>query len=165
MIVVKQEDVMERAACASRRRYSGLLAAALAALSACGKKKDAGRSETLSPPAAASDSALVDRLAGQPSAQPGEILPAWAREKPHFFEREGRRYASAVGRARVRDAALARAAAEDRARGDLLRLIAGGAPGAAIEGSLLGSRMTDSFTSKEDGQVFVRVEVQAAPRR
>jgi hypothetical protein len=146
------------------RRSSAVLAAALAFVSACGKKKDAGRNEKLSQPAPAYDSALKETLAGKPAvlplAAPNEVLPAWAQEAPHFFVRDGSRFASAVGHARIRNVALARAAAEDGARVDLMRLIHGGTPDGAVEGALPGAHTTDSFTSKKDGEVFVRLEVQ-----
>ena len=152
----------------AQRRSCGVLAAALVVVSACGKKKDEGRTGKLSPPAAAAESALSDTLAAQaralPSAHPSEPLPAWTRELPHFFDRDGRRFASAVGWARSANPGLARSAAEDRARVDLLKLIKGAAPDGALEGALPGAQMTNSFTSKE-GQVFARVEVEAPPNR
>lgn len=140
-------------------RSYGLLAAALVVVTACGKKKDPNRNEKLSAPVSAPDSALKDKLASEPA----ELLPAWAQEVPHFFVRDGVRFASAVGHARVRNVALARSAAEDRARVDLLRLIEGAAPDGAVEGALPGAHTTDSFTSKKDGQVFVRLEVRTKP--
>jgi hypothetical protein len=148
------------------RRCFGALAAALLAFSACGKKKDASRIETPAFPASAEYSALVDTITSEPRALPGtqtsEVLPAWALEPAHFFNRGGRRFASAVGRAEAGDFALARTAAEDRARVDLLKLLEGAGSKDAVEGSLPGARMTNSFTSKRGGQVFVRVEVEAA---
>ena len=157
---------MDKSSSVSFRRSWAFLAAVLAVASACGKKKDEGRAGKLSPPAAPSDSALVDDVARQPSAplpeQPREVLPAWASESPHFFNRGGRRFASAIGWASGGNPALARAAAEDRARVDLLRLIKGGAAGGPLQGALPGARMTDSFASKQGGKVFVRVEIRAA---
>ncbi len=91
-------------------------------------------------------------------------MPAWTQERPHFFAQDGRQFASAVGRARTVDPALARAAAEDRARVDLLRLLHGGTPGGSFQGALAGARMTDAFTSKRTGEVFVRLEVEANRR-
>jgi hypothetical protein len=152
--------------CVLRRRSYGLLAAALVVLSACGKKKDAARNEKLAPPASAPDSALKETVAGKPASlpdAPNEIVPAWTQEVPHFFVRDGDRFAAAVGHAKIRDVALARAAAEDAARVALLRLVEGGTPDGAVEGALPGARMTDSFTSKKDGQLFVRLEVRTKP--
>ena len=167
MMVEKREDVMSGADCVVRGGFVGLLVAALIAVSACGKKKDVSRALKPVSPGAAADSALTDDIAHQPSAPPDarapEAAPAWALERPHFFERDGRRFACAVGRAKVANVGLARAAAEDRARVELVKLITGAAEGEAVEASLRGARMTDSFTSKTDGQVFVRVEVQTTP--
>ena len=149
------------------RRSCLILVPALLAIPACGRNKDEGRSEKLTASATAADAALVDTVAGQSrifaGAQPSELPPAWTQELPHFFNRDGRRFASAVGWARTGDLALARATAEDRARVALVILIQGGASVDAVKGALPGARMTDSFTSK-DGFVFVRLEVQAEPQ-
>jgi hypothetical protein len=142
------------------------LAAALAFFSACGKHKTAARIEKPAPPAAGADSPLSDALAGEaadfPKTQPREVPPDWTRERPHFFVRDGRRFASAVAWARTGNVYLARTAAEDSARVELLRLIKGIASGTPVEGALPGARMTDTFTSKIGGEVFVRLEVEAA---
>ena len=138
--------------------------AVLLSVSACGKKKEAALIEKMDAPAVGV--ALADTVAGQPAAPaeafPGDV-PPWARENPRFFERDGRRFASAVGRVRVTDPALARSAAEDRARVELLKLIDGTAGTGTSTGALPGARMTDSFTSA-NGEVFIRVEV-AAPQK
>ena len=87
-------------------------------------------------------------------------MPAWVHESPHFLNHDGRRFAAAVGSAQADNPALARVAATDRARADLLKLIQGGEPGDALAGVLTGSRVTDAFASKTQGLVFVRVEVE-----
>ncbi|MFI5361815.1 MAG: hypothetical protein ACHQ49_07580 [Elusimicrobiota bacterium] len=100
-----------------------------------------------------------------PAAPAASALPAWTSEKPHFFDRGGRRFASAVGRARAGDAALARATAEDRARVELLGFLKGSTPGRYFEGVLSGAYMTDAFAAKDGAEVFVRVEIAAPPER
>lgn len=151
----------------SRRRTFQVLAGALLVAAACGKKKDAARSSAVPVPKAFSaplTDATAEGAARAPAAaEPAEAAPAWVRESPHFFMRDGARFASAVGSSRSRNAGLARAAAEDRARVDLIRLIDGVAPDGAVEGALSGAQPTDFFTSKKDGQVFVRLEVRTAP--
>ena len=144
------------------KAHSAILAAALILAAACGKTQEESRAGKPSRPAAAADLPLADALAGQPRAQPGQAEPAWTRESPHFFSRGGLRFGSAVGWARSGNIALARAAAEDRARVDLLRLIKGVKAEEAVAGALPGARIMDSFTSSE-GKVFVRVEVGATP--
>lgn len=164
-----KEHSMSIAVSIARRRSCAVLAVALAVACSCGKKKEESRAGKLSQPlsvlAAAPTDALSGRPAALPAAQPRERLPAWTRERPRFFDRDGRRFASAVGSARIGNLFLARTAAEDRARADLLRLIEGGAPGRALSATLRGARMTDAFTSKKRGQVFVRVEVDATQER
>lgn len=132
-----------------------VLAAALVLVAAYGKKNGKNREDKPSQPFEAES----------PRTQTGERLPAWVDESPHFFNRDGRRFAAAVGGAQVKNQALARAAATDRARADLLRLIKGGRPADALAGVLTGARVTDAFASRMRGQVFVRVEVEAARRR
>lgn len=135
-----------------RRRSYAVLAAALVLVAAYAKRKDKS-------PVAAAEPA--DVLAALPRAQPGERFPDWVQESPHFFNRDGRRFAAAVGSAQVDNPALARAVATDRARADLLRLIKGGGAEEILTGALPGARVTDAFASKTRGQVFVRVEVEA----
>jgi len=150
-------------------RLCALLSVPLALVCACGKTKDEGRATKLSAPPPVLAAAPADALAGSPAvlsrALRRERLPAWTREAPHFFDRDGRRFACAVGSAQVGNLALAHTAAEDRARADLLRLIEGGFPEGALSGTLSGARITDTFTSKRRGKVFVRVEVDAAQER
>lgn len=156
--------IMAKFTKASRRSFF-VLAGALAVLAACGKKRDESRTGKLARSLGVLAAAPTDALSGGPAALPLERLPAWVREKPHYFSRDGRRFASAVGSARVDNLALARGAATDRARADLLRFIKGGAAGDAITGVLTGSRVTDAFTSKIQGEVFVRVEVEESPEQ
>jgi hypothetical protein len=141
---------------ARKRRALGLI---LLGAAACGKKSDERRSAKPVAPVTAPDKPLVDAIVKQSGA-----VPAWTLEAPHFFSRDGARFASAVGWAKAGNAALGRAAAEDRARVDLLRLIAGAPSPNALAGNLPGARMTDSYASKE-GKIFVRVEVPAPPGR
>lgn len=164
-----KEHAMSIAVSIARGRSCAILTVALAVACSCGKKKEESRVGKLSPPPQVLAAAPTDALSGRPAvpapAPPRERLPAWTRERPRFFDRDGRRFASAVGSAQVGNPALARAAAEDRARADLLRLIAGGASGDALSGTLRGARITDAFTSKKRGKVFIRVEVDAAQER
>lgn len=142
-------------------RRLALVLALLAA--ACGKRKEAAR---LTPAPVKAEAPLTDTISDGPAkpafAEPAEVVPAWAKEAPHFFMRDGVRFASAVGSVRFANVVLARAAAEDRARADLIRLIGGGTPDGAVEGALPGASPTDFFT-KKNGQVFVRVEVRTTP--
>lgn len=100
------------------------------------------------------------------SAPPRDRQPSWTNQRPHFVEHAGERYATAVGHARrVDNLPLARAVAEDRARADLARLLEGRAPAADVSAPLPGARLTDSYTVKRDGEVYVRMEVPAPRRR
>ena len=134
-----------------RRRYYAALVAAIVLVAAYAKRNDSRQAAAAAP---------AGVLAALPRAQTGERLPDWVQESPHFFSRDGRRLAAAVGSAHVDNPALARAVATDRARADLLRLIKGGAAAEALTGALPGARVTDTFTSKTRGRVFVRVEIE-----
>lgn len=146
------------------RLSRGALCALLLGAVACAKKKDERSGARLVPPAPAADPPLVDVTAGlQPASArvpAAEVVPAWVQEKPRFFQRDGVRFASAVGSAQIANAALAVTAAEGRARAELLRLIRGAEAVGEVQGSLPGARTTDSFTFK-NGTVFVRLEVTA----
>lgn len=115
------------------------------------------------PSSASSEKALTPGAAGNSAwAQQGNSragLPAWALQPPHFVVREGRLWAVAVGQARARNLALARAAAADRARAALLRLLKRAPSQAAVEGTLYGSRISEAFVSRK-GRVFIQVEAQ-----
>jgi hypothetical protein len=146
------------------RLSRGALCALLLGVVSCAKKKEASRDARVVPAVPPADPPLVDITAGtalaSTPAPAKEILPAWAQEPAHFFMRDGIRFASAVGSVQVGNPALAEAAAEGRARGELLRLIRGAQGVGEVQGSLPGARTTDSFTSN-DGTVYVRVEVTA----
>jgi hypothetical protein len=118
---------------------------ALVLLGACRDQQDAGRLKD-----AVSDSG---------------VEPVWTREAPHYFVRDGLRYASAVGRARVGNLSLSRAAAQDRARVSLLRLLRDDSSDALVSGFLQGARITDSFDATNGGETFIRVEVNAPVSR
>jgi hypothetical protein len=68
----------------------------------------------------------------------------------------------AVGKAKERNAALARVAAEERARADLLRLIQGNPPRASAEGKVKGARAVEVYESW-GGVVYVRLELETSP--
>jgi hypothetical protein len=138
---------------------SGLL------LSACGRKSVVAAAPKPAVISAFERGGLVDAVSGEPVARPVVEAPDWLFESPHFFHREGIRFASAVGSARVGDPALARVVAEDRARVQLLRLMEGGTAGGELEGDLPGARPVDAFISTRYGKVFVRVEVRALHSR
>jgi hypothetical protein len=129
---------------------------------ACGKKSEESLPMKMLQPLQATVAAPREALAGQPVALARARLPGWARESPRFFNRGGRRFASAVGSARAENRALARVAATDRARADLLRFINGATAGEAITGELSGARVTNAYTSRTRGEVFVRVEAEQA---
>jgi hypothetical protein len=143
----------------------GVLASVLLIVGGCGKKKSAERGRTLSMPAAAGDAAPTDALSGASDSlttiPPHVGAPAWTQETAHYDRRGVRRFASAVGWARIGDPALAREAAEERARGELLRFLHGGPAVGAVEGPLAGARTTDFYAAK-DGLVFARVEVETS---
>jgi hypothetical protein len=134
-----------------------VVTAAAAAFLWTGGRKREGAPPAVSPPAPAP----ADGTAGIRAAAPLAGAPSWVNEAPHFFKRGGRTFASAVGRARIADLPLARSAAQDRARADLLRLLQGKTATGRVEGELRGARVTDSYQSKKDG-VFVRLEIETA---
>ena len=83
--------------------------------------------------------------------------PRWTRAKPHFETRDGRRVAVATGKAKDPSRALARAATEEHARADLLRLLQGKPSGADVEGLVKGAQPTAVY---ERGRwVYVRLEL------
>lgn len=137
------------------------LAAFVALVAACGKNDPGRVAKSPSPSPKASPAAAPAGWAFAASVpHGGEGLPSWARERPHFFDQNGRRFASAVGHAQIGNLALARMAAQDRARADILRLIQGNSAASSAEGTLRGARVTDFFASRK-GQVYVRVEAEA----
>ena len=89
--------------------------------------------------------------------------PRWTRAKPHFETRAGRVFAVAVGKAQGENEALARVAAEDRARADLLRLIQGTPPNASAEGEVRGARAVEVYDAG-GGVVYVRLELETSPK-
>ncbi len=162
------EDAVNRGTSVFDRPSRMILAAALLIVSACGKKKAASRDEKLAPLAASVDTPLVDKISREPGVSAIEaslpLAPAWVRETPRYYKRGGRRFASAVGWAKTADLALSRSTAEDRARVELLRFIKGVSSTGAVEGSLTGARMINSFKTDE-GDVFVLVEIEAPASR
>lgn len=107
-------------------------------------------------PAPASRPAKAKRRPPRPSA---DLVPRWAKQKPRFMERGGRRLAVAVGSATTENQALGRSVAQDRARAALLRLLQGKPAGADAEGTLAGARVVNSFRTK-GGRHYVEVEVE-----
>jgi hypothetical protein len=112
---------------------------------ACKKKPAAPRVEGAAPSAAAR----------QISTQP-EPLPAWTQREPRVERRGSRRYAVAVGQAAAVNLALARAAAEERARALLAPMLSGKPPGGSFEGPVSGARIEQAYTAA-DGRVFVEL--------
>ena len=84
--------------------------------------------------------------------------PKWTKAKPHFETRAGRVFAVAVGKAKDTNTALARVAAEDRARADLLRLVRGTPPNASAEGVVKGAQAVAVYDAGPEG-VYIRVEL------
>lgn len=132
-------------------RRSILAVLLAAAFAACGRGEQGQENKSPSPASRQSPAAASAPRIGEP-------LPSWARERPHFFDQNGRRFAAAVGRARIGNLALAQTAAQDRARADLLRLIQGKPAESRAKGTLRGARVTEIYASR-NGQVYVRVEV------
>ena len=89
--------------------------------------------------------------------------PKWTRAKPHFETRAGRVFAVAVGKAKDKNAALARVAAEESARADLLRLIQGKPPSASAEGDVKGAQAVEVYNAGL-GVVYVRLELEMGPK-
>ena len=58
---------------------------------------------------------------------------------------------------------LARIAAEDRARADLLRLIQGKSPDASAEGEVKGTQAVEFYNAGR-GVVYVRLELETSPK-
>lgn len=102
---------------------------------------------------------LADETAGARAAPPSAGIPQWVQERPHFFKRDGRSFAAAVGRARAANLPLARSAAQGRARAALLRLLQGKTPAEDARGEVRGARVTGVYFS-ENGRVFVRMELE-----
>jgi hypothetical protein len=89
--------------------------------------------------------------------------PKWTRAKPHFETRAGRIFAVAVGKAKDQNAELARVAAAELARADLLRLIQGKPQGASVEGEVKGAQVAEVYNARS-GVVYVRLELETAPK-
>ena len=89
--------------------------------------------------------------------------PKWTMAKPHFETRAGRVFAVAVGKAKDENKSLARVAAEDRARADLLRLIQGKSPSANVEGAVKGAQAVEVYDAGR-GVVYVRLELETSPK-
>ena len=90
------------------------------------------------------------------------VRPKWTRADPHFETRAGRVFAVAVGKAKDKNAALARVAAQDRARADLLRLIQGRPSGASAEGEVKGAQAVSVYNAGR-GTVYVKLELATSP--
>lgn len=88
--------------------------------------------------------------------------PGWTKAKPHFETRFGRVFAVAVGKAKDANPALARAAAEARAREGLLKLVEGRPDAAFVQGSVQGARVAEFYTTWL-GTVYARLELETAP--
>ena len=88
--------------------------------------------------------------------------PRWTKAKPHFETRSGRVFAVAVGKAKDANPALARAAAEARAREGLLKLIEGRPDAAFVQGSMQGARVAEFYITWL-GTVYARLELETAP--
>jgi hypothetical protein len=87
--------------------------------------------------------------------------PKWTRTRPHFEIRNRRVFAVAVGKAQDANEALATAAAEERARASLLRLLQGKSPGADVMGEVKGARVVEVWRAR-GGIVYARLEVDTS---
>jgi hypothetical protein len=92
------------------------------------------------------------------TAHAGWFRPRWTRAKPHFEMRAGHRFGVAVGMARDVNKPLARSAAEERARAELLRLLQNKPPFADVEGRVRGAFPAAVYESGAD-TVYVRLEL------
>lgn len=102
----------------------------------------------------------ADRAAGVKAVTTSpEPLPEWTKRKPEIVTEGARRVAHAVGSAHAGDLALSRAAAEDRARYELARLVDGRASVVGSEVTVNGARVVQTY-SAADGTVYVEL---AAP--
>ena len=86
-----------------------------------------------------------------------EPPPSWTAAPPAVIMRGRKRYAVAVGQALTGEKALARAAAEERARAEILRLLHGKHSGVSVQGAVIGAQVKRSYTAP-DGRVFVELE-------
>src|SRR5437764_705745 len=89
--------------------------------------------------------------------------PKWTTAKPHYETRGGRVFAVAVGKAKDKNEALARAVAEERARAELARLLQGKPLNASVEEEVKGGRVVEVYNAGR-GVVYVRLALET-PRR
>jgi hypothetical protein len=87
--------------------------------------------------------------------------PRWTKAKPHFETRDGHVFAVAVGKAKDDNEALATAAAEERARAELLRFLQGKSPGADVSGQVRGAVAAAVWRAGR-GVVYVRLELDTS---
>ena len=85
--------------------------------------------------------------------------PAWTRRKPMVVKRGRERVAIAVGYAKFDNPALARAAAEGRARAELLRYLQKKHAKESFDGELSGAFIVDVW-GRRDGSTYVRLELK-----
>lgn len=97
-------------------------------------------------------------IAAGEAGQSAGPRPAWTRRAPRIERRAGKRYAVAVGAVASDNLALARAAAEERARANLLRFLQRKAAFQDLEGRVVGAVVADSYAGR-DGMVWVRLEL------
>lgn len=127
-------------------KRSAAAVASLVLLAGGCKKKPA-------PPPVASTTVTAAARAVSTNPEP---LPAWTQREPRVERRGSKRYAVAVGQAAAGNLALARAAAEERARALLAPMLSGKAPGGSFEGPVSGAQIEQTYTSA-DGRVFVEL--------
>jgi hypothetical protein len=109
------------------------------------------------PPKAPAPGAAQDgKLAAETVTPAPEPLPAWTQRPAEIVPQGSRRVARAVGSARAADLVLARAAAEDKARAAIARLIDGKASVAGVEVAVTGAQVTQTYTAG-DGTVYVEL--------
>ncbi len=135
------------------KRLSLALALLVAGAAACRKKPRV-------PQVAAATPASAPTSAAQQITTAPEPLPAWTQQPPALIMDGNRRVAVAVGMARADNEALARAAAEDRARASIARLLEGKSSTASVEMAVTGARIVQTYTAA-DGRVFVQLEAPA----
>lgn len=90
-------------------------------------------------------------------------LPAWAKAPPHIADIDGEPHFVAVGRAKVKNQALAHLTAGNRARADILRYAMGSTED-YVEGKVRGSRIVKTFKAR-DGFYYIEVCAPVAQNR
>ena len=91
-------------------------------------------------------------LANAAEAAPARA-PAWARSQAEVLARDGKHFLEATGRAdRIKNPALARSTAENRARAELAKWL--------NTGKVAGGEVVDTYVDKKTKAMFVRVAIE-----